>query len=753
MTTSITLGHLLASPDLDQLLVPEIQRDYVWGPPQLDQLLDSLGSTYAKSMRPLDLHVYGTDANVHLTEAIIRQHRLHRFSHQLGFLYAYHDQAYGGKAFLIDGQQRLLTLYLLLLAQAVRENQQAHFAAHYVLPGGSLRLDYRVREATQEFLPRFVQFVLATTLGVGVALAPAVRAQYWFFRTYELDETIVHVLENYDYLAAHPDSPSYDFLQQQVRFWFFDTGDSTQGEDLYLSLNSTGLLTSAGENERARLLEPVTDPAAKRHWGQKLEQWQSFFWKHRARNSNADLGFNEFFRWVRILGSVMAESSDQSAAKQALLTTGLAASDPLTPTVSLATADQLMQALLFLFPLPGLSADQAATGLSTGWLAPGREGLKPQQSFRLLPVLAYCMGRAKVPMTDEHWQHLPRLVRYLQNIRKLNGVAQASRDELASRCVEAIALAYNLGQSPTGDITEWATWTTQPPISKAILPLEEAAKLRLYARLLPAERAEAEKLLWALEDEEHNKGEVSHLCVDASLDEYDLVAIRRLSRRYRALGLGTRAGRAALQTVFLYRGDCTTQDKESYLYQQYNYGNWPRILRNTGRVFEPFFQKFLVEETLTVSQCHTEARHRYFSARTVTEHLADTSFDNQLRVLALVFEHFQLSPPLEGYAADNIPSLWPKGSEIGSFYRDYAPGRDVSIDSAQEEVFGEEYTLRFWNASQRLSSAWHTRRALLPQAYELFCRQQPEGTSYHAFVQECLVAAGALLGPSAIEST
>lgn len=756
MTISTTLGHLLAGPDLDQLLVPEIQRDYVWGPPQLDQLLDSLGSTYAKSLRPLDLHVHGADASAHLTQAVLRQHRLQRFSHQLGFLYAYHDQAYGGKAFLIDGQQRLLTLYLLLLAQAVRENQQAHFAAHYVLPGGSLRLDYRVREATQEFLPRFVQFVLATTPVAGAALAPAVRAQYWFFRTYELDETIAHVLENYDYLAARADSPSYDFLQHQVRFWFFDTGNSARGEELYLSLNSTGLLTSAGENERARLLEPITDLAAKRHWGQKLEQWQSFFWKHRNRNSsvasNADPGFNEFFRWVRVLGLVVAEPAapgGQSAARHVLLTAGLAAADPLTPAVNLATADQLMQALLFLFPPPGSPANQAALGLSAAWLAPGREGITLRQAFRLLPVLAYCMGRATVPPTDEYWQHLPRLVRYLSNIRQLSGVTQANREELASRCAEAIALAYDLGQSPAGDVAEWATWGPQRPISKVILPAEEAAKLRLYTRLSPPERAEAEALLWALEDEDYNKGEVSHLCADASLEEYDLVAVRRLSRRYHALSLGTRAGRAALQTLFLYRGDCATQDKESYLYQQYNYGNWPRILRNTGRVFDPFFKQFLTDESLTVSQCHSEARHRYFSAQTVAEHLADTSFDSQLRVLALVFEYFQRNPPPGGYTSDDIPSLWSKGSEIGHFYHEYATGRDTCVDSAQEELFGEDNTVRFWNASQRLSSALRTREALLPQAYRLFRSQQPEGTSYRVFVEECLLAAGARTGPPA----
>jgi uncharacterized protein with ParB-like and HNH nuclease domain len=38
------------------------------------------------------------------------------YSTKIGFIYAYHDPNYPGKFFLIDGQQRITTLYLLLIA-------------------------------------------------------------------------------------------------------------------------------------------------------------------------------------------------------------------------------------------------------------------------------------------------------------------------------------------------------------------------------------------------------------------------------------------------------------------------------------------------------------------------------------------------------------------------------------------------------------------------------------------------------------
>ena len=758
MTHGFTLGQLFATAGAEQFLVPEIQRDYVWGEPQLVQLLASLRAACAKARQPLDLRVEGADANAHIAASFTDFHRRRRFSHHLGFLYAYHDHAYPGKAFLIDGQQRLLTLYLLLLARAVQENQQEDFRARFLVEKRALRLDYRVREATHEFLPHFVRFVLDAPprhFAHGVDLVTAVRAQYWFFRPYDQDPTIRHVLDNYAFLTDQlplAPGPDYDYLQHYVRFWYFDTGDNARGEDLYLSLNSTGLLTSAGENQRARLLELEDTPADKARRGRQLEGWQGFFWKHRLpRNSNADRGFTEFFRWVRILGPLVAAPdvlATSAAVKEALLAVRpVPVTAPLAAGVNLATAERLMEALALLWPVPGSAhpAPVVAELLPPAWLAPDEEGLGRKELFRLLPVLAYCLANASAARAvgaEADWQHLPRLARYLFNLGRQSTLDKANEQDAAGWCAEAIALAYVLGQWPGADVAELPELAAQRSVSTVLLPPEEAAKLRLYRRLPPTRRGEAEALLWALEDDRRNNGEVSHLCADAPLDEYDFAAVQRLSERYWALELANEAGRRQLQTLFLFQGDSSIQYKYSHLYEQYDYGRWRLIVRNHGGVFTPFFRAFLLDESLTVAQLYERAKRAYFAGRPVVEHLTDYRFEHQLCLLALVLDalRHQLSPDAAELAQ---ATLWPKGSSIGYFYPEAAHGRDEPV--ADEQLLFGEHTLRFWNVSDRLTSRASSRAALLPQTYALFQQLFPPGSSYQDFVENTLLEAGALI--------
>jgi len=756
MTHGYTLGQLFADTDAQQFLVPEMQRDYVWGAEQLTQLLASLRAACAKARQPLDLRVEGADASAHITAAFADFHRRRRFSHHLGFLYAYHDRSYPGKAFLIDGQQRLLSLYLLLLARAVHDNQRDDFRVRFLVDKQVLRLDYRVREATQEFLPRFVRFVLEAPVeqyATGTALAASVRAQYWFFRSYAQDPTIQHVLDNYAFLTDQlplAPGPDYAYLQHYVRFWYFDTGDNARGEDLYLSLNSTGLLTSPSENQRARLLELEDSPADKARRGRQLEAWQGYFWKHRRpRNPNADRGFNEFFRWVRALGPLVAAPEDQStpgAIQDALLAPRpLPVTAPLAPGVNLTTAEHLMEALQLLWPVPGSSqsAPVGADLLPAAWLAPSEEGVGRKDLFRLLPVLAYCLARyaaAREWGVEADWQHLPRLVRYLFNLQRLSTLDKANEQDSAGWCAEAMVMAYALGRRPAGDVAELPDLATQRPVSAVLLPAEEAAKLRLYRRLPSADRAVAEQLLWALEDARPNHGEVSHLCLDRHLDEYDLPAVQRLHARYWALNLHLESGREQLQTLFLFRGDATLQDKYSHLYEQHDYGRWRRIVRDLGGVFAPFFEEFLRDESLTVAQVYEQEKREYFGRRPVAEHLSDHRFDHQLRLLALVLDALrdQLAPdsPVRGQAM-----LWPVGGSIGYFYPDAAPGRDVPV--AEEQLLFGEHTLRFWNVRDRLTSRASSRAALLPKVYALFEQVMPAGSSYREFVVQTLHEAGA----------
>ncbi len=746
MSTGFTLHQLFTSTETEQFLVPEIQRDYVWGPAQLDKLLSSLRVAFAKAQQALDLQVSGADATPAIVDSFLEHHRRQRFSQHLGFIYAYHDSSYPGKAFLIDGQQRLLSLYLLLLARAVQENEQADFRTQYLTSTQKVKLDYRVRAATHDFLQRFVTFVLASPAATTTPTADAVKQQYWYLSSYAQDPTIAHILDNYTHLEKQvaQGGPTYHFLHHFVKFWYFDTGDSARGEDLYLSLNSTGLLTSTGENQRALLLGAEQESSCKQYWGGKLEQWQDFFWKHRGgSNPNADNGFNEFFRWLRILAPTFAY--DIAAAAEPIIQALLEAETPraLPPGFTLANADQIMHVLQLLFPKPGSTPTDKtipAGLLPVTWLAPTgppeQAKLSLKELFQFLPVLAYCLEQAKLPEADR-WAQLPRVVRYFYNLQRLERIAKAGTQDAAKFCSEAILLAKQLGATSTGDITELLTIATTRRVSAALLPEEEKQKLELY-RNAGSDRNELESLLGQLEDGPYNSGEVKHFFFKEAIPTTTLSYVRRLHRRYFDLALQLPANKHLLQSLLLLWGDCTVQDTGSYLYEQYNYGAWPSIIRTEEGGFQAFFSDFLQLE-VDVATYYQRNKQQYYTGKSISTLLADTSFDNQLRLLALFFDYFQAQDP----SVDKV-SLWPKGNQIGYFYPDHAEGRDKPITDDQAAVFGAE-TLRFWNVSDRLTSATHKCRALLPWAYELFNKYNTQGFSYQQFVEARLQEVGAHL--------
>lgn len=731
MTSGLTLQQLFSELGIDQFLVPEIQRDYVWETSHLNALLASVLVAWKKYKHEPDLTISGHDADAQVERSFIEYYRRQRYSHHLGFIYAYHDSAYSGKAFLIDGQQRLVSLYLLLLAQAVKEGVQDDFRERYLLNRRDVRLDYRVREATHEFFPLFVE--LALTLPPGADIKAAVEAQYWYFKAYAQDVTIIHIVDNYAHLAqvVAQYEPDYYYLNNFVRFWYFDTGDSARGEDLYLSLNSTGLITSAGENQRAYLLG--TDPDAKtterkKYWGERLERWQDFFWKSRDQNSNADRGMNEFFRWVRALGPVIAKqacsTTDQQLTEmqQALKAARWSHNDQAVPGFTLLSAERLMQALQVLFPIVAGKVTEKVKGLNAAWLAPTKDTLSLAEMFRLLPTLAYCVARLDNPVTEQ-WTHLRRVVRYFFNLNRLLDISNA--EEAARLTARAIQAAYQVGQTEAGDPISLLGLLSR---GSALLPEEEADKLTLYGDA-DSDRSALEAALWLLEDDYWNAGEVQHLFVVKPLRSCNLQDVQLVAQRYSDLGLTEWSTKQTVLSLLLLYGNARVQNKYSGLYTQYDYGDWKRIVRNHGGIFEKLFREFLTAAD-TLEEFYQKKRCAYYTKHTISSLLTDTSFENQLRVLAVVCDRLQ---ELETDGQETV-TLWGHGGSIGYFYED-EPKDD-------ELLFGEE-TLRFWNTEDRLTSAYWRKTNVSRKSYEQFLHLLSNVTSYRQFVESALIAAGA----------
>jgi hypothetical protein len=292
-----TVKEFFLNRHVQQVVIPEIQRDYVWGKDQVEGLFSSILADYREfkkgvSVPQLDGHELQDDFEQFL--------KRRNYSSNIGFIYAYSDDELPGRYFLIDGQQRLTTINLMLLALVVsdRKNLADRYKKTF-LNEKQLKLSYKVRESAQSFLNHFVEFELS-----GDAQG-RFNDQLWYLDDFVNDKTITSITEVYAVIkecimnAGVNSQDLYDYIENYTEFWYFDTNVSEQGEELYIYMNARGEQMQSNENMKADLLSRLDSIEDKNKYGTIWEQWQDYFWKNRATgmktgNENADTGFNEF---------------------------------------------------------------------------------------------------------------------------------------------------------------------------------------------------------------------------------------------------------------------------------------------------------------------------------------------------------------------------------------------------------------------------------------------------------------------------
>lgn len=337
MTGRYSMAELFGNRHVEQLVIPEIQRDYVWGKDQVKCLLDTIlnnfkdwnlarGQLSVRLNSPDDIQGRPkSEEEIQSLKDDFASYYAKRFhATNIGFIYAYSDGDLPGEFFLIDGQQRLTTLYLILLAVAAcNTDLKERFRARYCLqspradendsPVGT-KLDYRLREHTADFLHHFVPYLLENPDSVA-----AVKQQSWYRHSLGDDITVINLIENfseiYKMILKGNEPELFEYLEELVDCWYFDTNESAQGEELYIYLNARGESIAENENRKAKLLAGVGAPEQKDKWGKSWEEWQDFFWQRRKYdpantddNPNADRGFNSFLDCIENLEKLRTDS-------------------------------------------------------------------------------------------------------------------------------------------------------------------------------------------------------------------------------------------------------------------------------------------------------------------------------------------------------------------------------------------------------------------------------------------------------------
>ena len=318
-TGRYSLGQLLNNDDIDQIVIPELQRDYVWTPQNVTALLRSIESNY-KEKQALTLTITNGDEAIDARSAqfLTKEYERLRYNTRIGFIYAYYDASDNRRFYLIDGQQRITTLFLLLLAACVRQGEAGieHFRKTY-FKDNRPHLDYRVREGAHNCLAGFIDYALSEAgRGSKTPGSDFKCSSPNYFHDYDNDPTACALLANYDvitqWLAEHyaDRDDIVDYVENFIEFNYFDTGLSQQGERLYLYMNSRGEELSSQEQIRPTLIKRC-DAGGKLAAGAQWEKWQNFFWRHRGTNENADDGFFGFLKVAVILHQALSEALDE----------------------------------------------------------------------------------------------------------------------------------------------------------------------------------------------------------------------------------------------------------------------------------------------------------------------------------------------------------------------------------------------------------------------------------------------------------
>ena len=243
------------------IAVPEIQREYVWGKNEavLSQFLEDLNKHASKSCN-------------------------------VGFLYSYEPGYSRNEIYLIDGQQRFTTLLLLAFYLALKENKKREFDILLKTDHPTPSFSYRVRSLTETFL----YTMWKNTDSLDSLLK--VKDRPWYVSAYEDDMTIQAMLSSlyliHKFDEAHPDDfhLKYESCISGVEFWYFNVGQTSQGEELYITMNSRGEQLTDSEQIKpllfAKAKKDKTTPIHGSSWGKAWDDWEEFFFSLKSSDQN-----------------------------------------------------------------------------------------------------------------------------------------------------------------------------------------------------------------------------------------------------------------------------------------------------------------------------------------------------------------------------------------------------------------------------------------------------------------------------------
>lgn len=268
------------------IVIPDMQRDYCWGVQRDDVLLDKV-SVYLLSI----LHLYLT-----------------RQPATLGLLYGYEYPKGSNQIMIIDGQQRLTTMYLLigmLYRRTPRKDLRRLLMSDYkLIDDREPRLLYQVRSEAMFFMS---DLVINFFLDRNGRLSELEKSS-WYCASYDSDPTVrsfIAAIRSIDKaiedVCRHTslDFDDFaDFVVDSLVFYYHDIGSRAEAEDMFITINTTGEPLTLPQNLKSMLMAFADEHNV---LIDRFEEIQSWAWRNRPHTESSqpytsDVRFEQLIR-------------------------------------------------------------------------------------------------------------------------------------------------------------------------------------------------------------------------------------------------------------------------------------------------------------------------------------------------------------------------------------------------------------------------------------------------------------------------
>ncbi len=297
---SLTLYGLFDINTVETIEIPILQRDYAQGRKEegevrklfLNSLFQALNNN-AELRQPLDLD----------------------------FVYGNFEEGQSKAFSVLDGQQRLTTLYLLHWYLAVQHGHIEVFRSRFVADEHRSRFTYKTRPSTTEFFDALTSkdFELSNTV-----ISNQIKNSQWFYLSWQQDPTVqacLNMLDAIQTLFADSKHDLYDRITNTsnpyITFQFLDLHSFGLSDELYIKMNARGKPLTIFENFKAKLEQKIKSfegawreyslPFNKNANGYEYfihkvdTDWADLFWPYRNVCSDDNTFDDELMNFIRLV--------------------------------------------------------------------------------------------------------------------------------------------------------------------------------------------------------------------------------------------------------------------------------------------------------------------------------------------------------------------------------------------------------------------------------------------------------------------